>query len=1601
MKNFLARRRTNVLAQIPLRLTVTSSLPVENGYLAATNGTAALSGKANAILTRGVTVNGVPASWSARGASWSASQIGLNPGLNRLLVQAFDADGEEIDRSTVDVWQKTGSGTVIVAGNLAADAVWPAGDSPYLVKGQVTVPAGVSLTIEPGASVFFENGAGLQIAGRLQAQGAPGQRIRFTRPPGGTNTWAGLEFVNSPQTNVVAHADIECAEAGHAVIAVTNSVLLLDHVTVTATNAVALEVVRPRLAVRHSVFNRESAQTAIIVEDMAADGWLVLEGNLFGAAAGAGSAVRLNRASRKGGPVAQVHDNVFLGGEGYVLYCGETDAHIEGNLFLQTTGVSTNQAAVATGPGGAAGEANLETQRLILTRNVFWGHNYAVLARLGAYARVYNCVFAQNRGALLFDEPWRADSGPGRGAYVESCIFWNNLPDDDAEGTGAFVRVNNRAADGHSVLAVHHSVAPAAWHSYGVGNIEADPRFVRPIGQTGVSASLPCFGAGFEGFAASLPLVEAGFFPDARLRLESPSRGSGFNGVDMGAYVSSQASVSSLTGGGVFQTNLVLRVAGADIRAYEYRLIGPAFTNQWSVPRAEVKMVVFITCQGTTATASVPGHGYADGDVIEISGAARAAYEGTFPIFNVTADTFNFTVGGNPPDLLPPGDISCRKVEPIQLSGLSNGAYTIEVVRQNSLGVWQSEAEPTTFNWTVDTLAPGRVRLNEVLASNTGVLRVGADTPDVVELYNDGAQPAVLAGLSLTDDPNSPLKFVFPVGTILAPGEFLVLYADNNFTAPGWRLNFKLDQAGESIYLYDRQSNGGTLVDSVRFGLQLPNLSIGRLPNGAWTLNYPTPGGPNVAHPLGDSSAIRINEWLVAGASLYPDGFIELYNADPWPVAFGGLYLQPVTVAQPGLSALAPLSFIAGQSHAVLFPDGQSASGADHLDYHLPHGPGALGLFAADMAPIDLVVFGPQARGVSEGRSPTGGSQWAFFREPSPGYVNPESSSLNPNVTTLVFDLVTMTNWWSYNAEGNDLLTAWHEISYSLEAGWPAGQALFFSGSNDYPAPTNTFLSLSASDGKAIISYYFRTHFNVATNLSAAKLSISAVVDDGAVFYLNNEDLLRLNMPTNEILYATRPLSSVSTVRLDGPNLLRTNNLVLGDNVLAVEVHQRSDTSHDIAFGMTLTATLTLTNAVTNTPPAVVKLSEIHAHSVPSAQEPDLAADWIEIHNFSEQTADLGQMSLTDDAPLYDKWSFPTNLLLPPHGYLVVVCDPTRPVSSTNTSFGLRAGGGSVFLFAKRTNGVEKIDSITYGFQPAGFSIGRFSSEGAWQLTLPTPGRTNSPAALAATRAVCINEWMANPVSGDDWFELYNPGGLPVELSYCYLSDTTNNITQHRLGALSFLGTGLGAYQELRADADTTRADHVDFRLSGAGEVILLSDTNAVLIDLVRFGPQQEGVSEGRFPDGSSTITAFSGSPTPGAPNALSGLDLDSDHDGLPDQWERAYSLDPFGAADALSDSDHDGLTNIQEFVAGTDPRDALSVLALVVQVDPASGIRLQFEAVAGKSYLVQWREGLDLDSWRSLRLIGPLPVSGPIQLRDAPSQARTRFYRVVLILPP
>lgn len=182
--------------------------------------------------------------------------------------------------------------------------------------------------------------------------------------------------------------------------------------------------------------------------------------------------------------------------------------------------------------------------------------------------------------------------------------------------------------------------------------------------------------------------------------------------------------------------------------------------------------------------------------------------------------------------------------------------------------------------------------------------------------------------------------------------------------------------------------------------------------------------------------------------------------------------------------------------------------------------------------------------------------------------------------TTEVFG---MTQSWRYTTNNLDGVN-WKSPGYD-DAGWMGeGPALLYVLENSLQvAPRNTAMPPLTTVSAIPRTYYFRTHFDFSGVSAGMSLTFSNYIDDGAVFYLNGVELQRLRMPAapTVITYATSPtgVPCTGTVQqgdalvtcpdvftVSGPNV--TGNLVQGDNVLAVEVHNL--TGIDLVFGSAL-----------------------------------------------------------------------------------------------------------------------------------------------------------------------------------------------------------------------------------------------------------------------------------------------------------------------------------------------------------------------------------------------------------------------------------------------
>jgi hypothetical protein len=198
----------------------------------------------------------------------------------------------------------------------------------------------------------------------------------------------------------------------------------------------------------------------------------------------------------------------------------------------------------------------------------------------------------------------------------------------------------------------------------------------------------------------------------------------------------------------------------------------------------------------------------------------------------------------------------------------------------------------------------------------------------------------------------------------------------------------------------------------------------------------------------------------------------------------------------------------------------------------------------------------------------------------SSGYIEPglELTMLSQTIPEEVTPFINMTDEWKYN-QSEEFQTDWKNTDFD-DSDWPSGKALLYVENSSLPASKNTSLTLGRT------TYYFRKEFYIdpTLDLSHTTFDITTIIDDGAVIYVNGEELFRLRMDSGSVRYQTYASSTVSNAAIEGPFTYPGSLFQHGENTIAVEVHQTNSSSSDVVFGLELSSDTILANDPINLP---------------------------------------------------------------------------------------------------------------------------------------------------------------------------------------------------------------------------------------------------------------------------------------------------------------------------------------------------------------------------------------------------------------------------------
>jgi hypothetical protein len=165
--------------------------------------------------------------------------------------------------------------------------------------------------------------------------------------------------------------------------------------------------------------------------------------------------------------------------------------------------------------------------------------------------------------------------------------------------------------------------------------------------------------------------------------------------------------------------------------------------------------------------------------------------------------------------------------------------------------------------------------------------------------------------------------------------------------------------------------------------------------------------------------------------------------------------------------------------------------------------------------------------------------------------------------------LISAGDSWRYLDNGVAQPVNWNTNTFS-DVSWSTGN-----GKLGFKDPGNsgftTILSFGTNANNKYPAYHFRKQVNLSSLVGMTNLLLEVMRDDGVVVYINGTAVWRDNLPSGTIAYTQLATNCSDQGTVWQTVTLSTNNLRLGTNLIAAEVHQSSLSSSDIAFDLRLT----------------------------------------------------------------------------------------------------------------------------------------------------------------------------------------------------------------------------------------------------------------------------------------------------------------------------------------------------------------------------------------------------------------------------------------------
>ena len=407
---------------------------------------------------------------------------------------------------------------------------------------------------------------------------------------------------------------------------------------------------------------------------------------------------------------------------------------------------------------------------------------------------------------------------------------------------------------------------------------------------------------------------------------------------------------------------------------------------------------------------------------------------------------------------------------------------------------------------------------------------------------------------------------------------------------------------------------------------------------------------------------------------------------------------------------------------------------------------------------------------------------------------------------------------WRYFARPGAPDPKWRDAKFDDRA-WPVGAGMFGFCATPLPAP-----GIRTPRPAGVWTIYLRKEFVFNGANTGLKLTLDNIVDDGAVYYLNGQEIGRVGMPGGNVVYNTPAARNIGEPK-EEQNVLPGINaglIVKGTNVLAVEVHQVALNSPDLVFGARLKGAGPALGPAQGQTEAV--FNEIRPGTA--------GKGFIEFYNTGVQPISLKDHYLSNYRSNLTRFKFTGNMVIRARGFVAVDYETTKlPLAATE--FFLTAPDGKTVLSALRHS--APIGDKSLARKPDGAN--------SWFLmTDPTKDAPNvSGTGLIST--VRLNEVefagsLFNKQKHLEWVELFNAGYTPQSLAGYFLASQRDFSDKVSLRDVTLPARGVKAFS-------------VPFPVVQDEVVVYLVDGENSVKDAWVFHPPKHGNHLQAFPDGS------------------------------------------------------------------------------------------------------------------------------------------------------